>query len=225
MLLIPEVLPLGLTKSPDTVTLHTSRFSHEPDPNGPSTIERVQPKQMFSTDFSPIVQDILKQNPEFLIPLSITPAWTKAPARPTTELFADAPHPAAAHAGLWLYAGDWHQAHNLAQDLHNAEGSYWHAILHRIEQDWWNAGYWRKRVATHPIHHHLTNATNQLASEWKPAQWPAHLKQWDSARWFDFVEQAAGKGPETPDHQFALHVQKAEWELLFRWCATGTQKS
>ena len=43
--------------------------------------------------------------------------------------------PKAALAGLWAYYSDFDEAHNIAQELKNGEGSYWHGILHRMEPD------------------------------------------------------------------------------------------
>jgi hypothetical protein len=44
---------------------------------------------------------------------------------------------------LWLVRnGTWQQAHNVAQDIHTAGGSWIHALLHVIEGDQWNADYW-----------------------------------------------------------------------------------
>ena len=48
---------------------------------------------------------------------------------------------------LW-YAGknDWENAHNIAQDISSAEGSWVHAYLHRREGDEGNAAYWYRRA-------------------------------------------------------------------------------
>lgn len=44
---------------------------------------------------------------------------------------------------LWLAkAGDWHGAHDIAQDLPNPNGAWLHAHLHRQEGDLGNASYW-----------------------------------------------------------------------------------
>jgi hypothetical protein len=42
--------------------------------------------------------------------------------------------------------GDWHSAHELAQDVHTRDGSWIHAYLHRKEGDLSNAGYWYSRA-------------------------------------------------------------------------------
>ena len=42
--------------------------------------------------------------------------------------------------------GDWNASHNIAQDVHSADGSWVHAYLHRKEGDQWNAGYWYRQA-------------------------------------------------------------------------------
>ena len=41
---------------------------------------------------------------------------------------------------------DWESAHNIAQDIPSAEGSWIHAYLHRKEGDDGNAAYWYRRA-------------------------------------------------------------------------------
>ena len=44
---------------------------------------------------------------------------------------------------LWhTEAGNWDAAHDIAQDIHTPMGSWIHALLHLIEGDTGNAGYW-----------------------------------------------------------------------------------
>ncbi|GAB4253700.1 MAG: hypothetical protein Kow0027_19350 [Saprospiraceae bacterium] len=50
---------------------------------------------------------------------------------------------------LWHDAnGNWHKAHEIAQDIASADGSLIHAYLHRKEGDLWNANYWYKRAGS-----------------------------------------------------------------------------
>ena len=48
---------------------------------------------------------------------------------------------------LW-YAGkkDWDKSHDIAQEIHDSNGSWIHAYLHRMEGDRANAGYWYSKA-------------------------------------------------------------------------------
>jgi hypothetical protein len=47
---------------------------------------------------------------------------------------------------LWYDAKDWVQAHNIAQDIDDQDGSWVHGYLHRKEGDPGNARYWYNRA-------------------------------------------------------------------------------
>ena len=52
---------------------------------------------------------------------------------------------------LWhTKAGNWDAAHDIAQEIHTPIGSWLHALLHLIEGDTGNAGYWFRK-ATRPV--------------------------------------------------------------------------
>jgi hypothetical protein len=59
----------------------------------------------------------------------------------------------------WDGQGDWDRAHEIAQDIEDAEGSWVHAYLHRKEGDTGNAGYWYRRAGRRP-------AAGSLETEW-----------------------------------------------------------
>ena len=52
---------------------------------------------------------------------------------------------------LWhTKANNWEDAHNIAQEIHTPMGSWIHALLHLIEGDIANAGYWFRRAGQQP---------------------------------------------------------------------------
>ena len=66
----------------------------------------------------------------------------------------------AAQALWWEKKGDWHLAHQCAQQQADAEGAWAHAYLHRVEGDLRNAGGWYGR-AGRPA------STAPLSEEWE----------------------------------------------------------
>src|SRR5262245_21358275 len=56
----------------------------------------------------------------------------------------------ACRAGLWLAFDFLDESHSISQELNTVEGSYWHALMHRRELDYWNSKYWFRRVGEHP---------------------------------------------------------------------------
>ncbi len=63
---------------------------------------------------------------------------------------------------LW-YAkkGEWHASHDIAQDIPSSVGSWIHALLHTIEGDLGNAGYWYARAGKPAI------SMSQIDEEWE----------------------------------------------------------
>ena len=62
---------------------------------------------------------------------------------------------------LWHDArGHWDEAHRVAQDIEDADGSRVHAYLHRKEGDAGNAAYWYRR-AGRPV------CSTSLEEEWE----------------------------------------------------------
>jgi hypothetical protein len=131
-------------------------------------------------------------------------------------LFPNARSPQAAVAGILLIAGCWDDAHQVSQDLNDAEGSYWHALVHRMEPETWNSDYWFGRVGPHPIfppvlaraadvirRHPQTGL--ELRNRWEPSL----MNSWcDRAR-------------ESKDSEFisaVTEIHTAECWSLLEWC-------
>ncbi|MCS7026183.1 MAG: hypothetical protein NZV14_15390 [Bryobacteraceae bacterium] len=126
--------------------------------------------------------------------------------------------PEAALSGLWLYFSCLEESHALSQQIPTAEGSFWHGIMHRQEPDPSNAAYWFRRVGAHPVFVPLAEQAATLASQFPNASFSVNAR-WDPFRFIDFCEQAR-RHPGSAAEQLALQIQRAEWQLLFDYCAS-----
>jgi hypothetical protein len=89
--------------------------------------------------------------------------------------------------------------------LHTADGSFWHAIMHRREPDAWNSKYWWRRVGNHPVLGRLREEAPTLGFAYTTPE-----------AFVDFCEKVRGTGSK--DEELARRVQLLEWQLLFAWC-------
>ena len=131
-------------------------------------------------------------------------------ASSAAKLFPRSRAPEAALAGLYLYFGCWQEAHETAQNVQSAEGSYWHAIVHRQEPDAWNSDYWFRQVGRHPIFPVLREAAAAIGLDFGP--------DWRPGAFIKLCEEARSS-PGSDLEKQALAVQLAEWQLLFDYCA------
>jgi hypothetical protein len=176
--------------------------------------------------YAPAVRALLAE--PRLAPLG--PGRLNGAARPLLEALDDRmfePHAvrdrdlaAACRAALWLYHDFLDESHTISQGIETAEGSYWHALMHRREPDHSNAAYWFRRVGTHPVFEPLRQAAAELAaSAPSPAAFLVRQARWDP---FAFNDLCAASHEETaPCHELCRRVQRAEWELLFDYCYRG----
>ena len=132
------------------------------------------------------------------------------------QVFPGARSPEGALAGLWLYFGAFEEAHGLAQNLGTDEGSYWHAIVHRLEPDAWNSGYWFRRVGRHEVFTMLLEEAARIVAAYPECGF-APGAQWSPERFTAFCEAARGRPGSGAEH-VAREIQSAEWRLLFAWC-------
>jgi hypothetical protein len=137
------------------------------------------------------------------------------------SLFPASAHPEAAMSGLWLYFSCLEESHSLSQSIHSPEGSFWHGIMHRQEPDPGNSAYWFRRVGKHPVFPALAEAAAALAATRPGAGFRAGT-HWDPFAFIDFVEEARRR-PGSEAEKLAMEIQRAEWQLLFDWCAREVQ--
>lgn len=94
-------------------------------------------------------------------------------------------------AGLWLYVDDLDRSHTISQDIHSPTGSYWHAIMHRREGDFWNSKYWFRKVGDHAVIKFLG---------------------YDPSVVVDQCESDQGRNAVE-----LVEIQRREWKALFDW--------
>jgi hypothetical protein len=122
-------------------------------------------------------------------------------------------------AGLWLAHNFLDESHAISQEIHSAEGSYWHAIMHRREPDFSNSKYWFRRVGDHPIFDDLAESARELASLEaldSHASFLAKQERWDPYRFVDLCEAALGG--KTKNVELSRSIAAQEWRLLFDYC-------
>lgn len=178
-----------------------------------------------SAHYSPEIAALLAPHGGGQRPLPLVRASSSAPALSlpaNRELFPGALAPKAALAGLHLYLDDWEGAHELAQAMESPEGRYWHAIVHRMEPDPGNAGYWFRALGAHPVFPALQREARAIADLHGLPLAPGPA--WDP---FDFIRvcgEAAAR-PGSVLERAAREVQLVEWQLLFDHCASAGRRS
>jgi hypothetical protein len=133
------------------------------------------------------------------------------------ELFPSARAPRLALAGLYLYFSCRDLAHEVAQEDSSLEGNYWHAIVHRQEPDAGNASYWFHQVADHPIFPALLDQARAIQAA-HPEAGLSFSEAWDPFAFLNICERARLRPGSEIEHA-ALEIQRAEWQLLFDYCA------
>jgi hypothetical protein len=174
-----------------------------------------------------MLPQLLLEIQALLTPVAYAPGSPNLAAKPLLqELARELPTKAkdrafalACMAGLWLYHDFLDESHAISQELDTAEGSYWHALMHRREPDYWNSKYWFRRVPRHFIFDDLCKQAAALTEQAGVPQGCAILarqRAWDAPGFVDLCELAAGAGGEL--ERLCRQVQRSEFDLLFGYC-------
>ncbi len=102
-------------------------------------------------------------------------------------------------AGLWLHLNFLDRSHEISQGIVSREGSFWHAIMHRLEGDFWNSKFWYRKVGDHPVFESM------------PGQ-----RIWNPCDFVDQCEAAKETGDQTTNALQSIAV--SEWKTLFEHC-------
>ena len=156
-------------------------------------------KPTFSFELPPAVSNLVSQNAfdNYTLGGPNTELQTQLAQLSADDIFpataADAEMADCCLSGLWLLHNFLDQSHNISQEVHTSEGSFWHAIMHRLEGDYWNSKYWYRKVGAH-------TAYQNVEPNWNPEA---------------YVDACESIGKEDKQvHQTAI----AEWKALFEHC-------
>jgi hypothetical protein len=126
---------------------------------------------------------------------------------------ADAEMAACCMSGVWLLHDYLDESHTISQRIDTAEGSFWHAIMHRREGDFSNSKYWFRHVGQHAAYDAIGQRAAELAAS--RGQEPLIKKLRTSGTWDPFAFVVRG---QSNARDICLDIQQAEWELLFDHC-------
>jgi hypothetical protein len=175
------------------------------------------------TQYGPDVARILALdgNGQRLMPLqcshcSSEPARQLLKTFQPADLFPNQEEPEAPMGALWLYFSCFEEAHRLLEKCETAEGELWHAILHRQEPDSGNAAYWFRQADPHRTFSSLAQAAVTILHRIREAEF--RIGHWDPFAFIEFCDRAR-KQPGSAQVEAAVEIQRAEWQILFDYCA------
>lgn len=177
------------------------------------------------SQWNPVVTTVLEKCSGRVLPLTQSPDADAATAAMLEQhspesLFPNARNAEAAYSALLLLLGCWEKSHDLTNDDETPEGCYLHAIIHRMEPNPANSAYWFRQLGEHHLFPDVRASAEQILKENRIPGW--QLKPgWDPFLFNQWCDEAR-RSPNSTKEKAAVSIQRAEWELLFPWCAAVT---
>jgi hypothetical protein len=122
---------------------------------------------------------------------------------------------------LWLRLGEIDFPHQVVQDDRSELGSYLHGVVHRLEGDFFNAGYWLRQIRSNTMFNAIAMSIDEqaMATPAAPIQATWHqelLTPFQPGSFFSACENLVGqRNPPESDLRFLGWLGYAEWRALW----------
>ena len=117
-------------------------------------------------------------------------------------------------SGLWLLNNCLDRSHDISQTIKSKEGSLWHAMMHRLEGDFWNSKYWYRKVGPHPVFEQICLWSQELDSLPNSI---SDSETWNPEAFVDLCESVA-TGNSVSDSETCHQLEQMEWLAAFQFC-------